>query len=382
MKIILIVKEDITLFPPVQTLILTLCEIGCEVVVLGHYSDSVAKRGLESIGVKFEDTGFYDVRSSLMSKLKGNILFRNRVFRILDSMQLSGSDYRLWIIQGKTISLLHNLTAKHPCILHPLEFVDKKINLFYRFLSPRYDAAKTFQRAFRVVNCEYNRAQILKGILNLPVLPVVLPNKMAVDETALATPPQDIVDLLREVSAKVEGKRVIIYQGIFIKGERRLEEFCRAVSLLGKDYVLLIMGATDSRACRELMDKFADASIIFVPFVRPPYHLLVTRLAHIGILTYFPRPDNWATVINPLYCAPNKIFEYGRFGIPMIGNDIPGLHYIFREFHCGQCVCYPMTEERIKAAIEEIFAEYDEFSKGALNYFESVNVKEIVSGVI
>lgn len=30
-------------------------------------------------------------------------------------------------------------------------------------------------------------------------------------------------------------------------------------------------------------------------------------------------------MLNTAFCAPNKIYEYGTFSIPMVGNEIPGL---------------------------------------------------------
>lgn len=379
MKIILIIKEDIRLFPPVQTVMGCLRALGHEVDVIGHYSDQGQRRAFEDKGVRFFSPGHYDVAAGKLAKLRGNMRFRRNAVRITKRLTADCTDYRLWIFQGKTICLLHNLVKTHPCILHPLEFVDKKISLFYRLLSPRYDAASTYASAVRVVNCEYNRAQILKGLLNLREMPVVLPNKMLINDDALIDPPADYAAIAAEVAEKVAGKRVILYQGIFVRGERRLEEFCQAVNSLGSDYALVIMGADNQAGYKELQQKYSKTNIIFVPFVAPPYHLLVTRLAHIGILTYFPRPDSLASVINPLYCAPNKIFEYGKFGKPMIGNDIPGLHYIFREYGCGLTVDYPMTGEKISEAVETIFSHYGSFSAGSLKYYESVDIPEIIN---
>ena len=383
MRIILIIKEDIKLFPPVSTLMRALLDEGNKVEVIGNWSDCVSKRRFEAEGVNFHNPGNYDVEGNLIGKLINNIAFRRRVKSILYRLQLGREPYRLWIFQGKTICLLHRLVKYHPCILHPLEFVDREIKLYYRLLSPLYNAASTYGRAYRVVNCEYNRAHILKGLLNLDEMPVVLPNKMLVDQKTLDfSAPEDIKEIACEVAESVRGKRVILYQGIFVKGERRLEEFCKAVMDLGPGYVMIIMGSSSQEGYRLLQKEYSGSNIIFVPFIAPPYHLLVTRLAHIGILTYFPRSESIATVINPLYCAPNKIFEYGMHGIPMIGNDIPGLYYIFREFECGKTVDYPMTKDKIKTAIEDIFSDYETYSYGSRHYFESVDVHEIVKTIL
>lgn len=108
----------------------------------------------------------------------------------------------------------------------------------------------------------------------------------------------------------------------------------------------------------------------------------VTRLATLGVLSYFPVSENYADVINPIYCAPNKIFEYAKYGIPMISNDIPGLHYIYKEFRCGEAVEYPMAPESIAKTIEKICDNIDAYRQGAKDYYDSVNIEAIVKQII
>lgn len=381
MRIILIVKEDIKYFPPIITIINSIAELGYSLSVIGHYSDMVQKNEMERKGVDFYDVGAYDIKGSHINKIFQNSNFRSKVRKIVRGIVPADEDYYIWIIQSNTIGLLNKLVDSHPVILHPLEFTGKRVGRGYRLLSPRYNVEKTYQKARKVVNCEYNRAQITKGLLNLEALPFVLPNKMYVDEKKLQEVPDDILSLVEDIKERIRGKKVILYQGIFLDKERRLEEFCQAVDMLDDQYCLIAMGP-ESDIYNRLKEKYESDKFIFIDFIRPPYHLLVTQLAHIGILTYFPRSLNITTVINPLYCAPNKIFEYGKFGVPMISNDIPGLHYIFQEFGCGLGVKYPMTPELIVEAIKEIFSDYDRYSKGAIDYFNSVDVKKIIKEII
>lgn len=383
MRLVLIIREDIKLFPPVVTVARSLLRLGHDVDVIGFYSDPGQKALLEREGVRFHTISHYDINGSRIQKLRGNLRFRREVTEIVASLDLEGCDYYLWIFQGLTIALLHKLVSRHPCILHPLEFVGMRLRREYRLITRGYDAVATYRNALKVVNCEYNRAQIMKGLFNLDRPPFILPNKMVVDDAGLLSPPEEVAEVVKEVEKKIAGRKAVLYQGIFLQDERRLDEFCDAVSLLGKDYVMLLMGSDSQPGYRELKAKYAGSgSVVFVPFIAPPFHLLVTRLAKVGVLTYFPRPYDIARVINPLYCAPNKIFEYGRFGIPMIGNDIPGLHYIFKDFHCGLTVGYPMSAEMIREALERVFADYDAFSRGSLAYYESVDVDALISDIL
>lgn len=382
MKIILIVKEDIKLFPPVQTIMNVLRNLGHTVIVIGHYSDIHQKRVYESRGIQFLDTGFYDVYGSLPSKLKGNIIFRQKTVKLIESLDLKDKDYYLWIFQSKTIGLLHKLIARHPCILHPLEFTGNKLSLFYKMLSPSYNGEKTYQQAVKVVCCEYNRAHIVRGMYSLSRTPFILPNKMDNKINPEEGVPAEVVALLEETIKQIKGRKVVLYQGIFLKGERRLDEFCKAVEAIGNDVCMLIMGSDKEEGYRLLKEKYKSDNILFVPFVNSPHHLLFTRLADIGILTYFTRSNKIEDVINPLFCAPNKVFEYSRFGIPMIGNDIPGLHYIFDPFHCGVTVSYPFSVDGIIEAVKKIFSDYEGYSKGALEYYNSVDVEEIIRKIV
>ena len=240
---------------------------------------------------------------------------------------------------------------------------------------------KTIRKAVKIVCCEYNRAQIAKGMFQLDRLPYILPNKPYFDEKKLQKIPIDIQTIVDNVRNKTMKKKVVLYQGIFINGERRLEEFCQAIKNMPDEYMLLVMGKT-SPLYEELKQKYASEKILFIPFIRPPFHLLITCLASIGVLSYFPRPMTIASVLNPLFCAPNKIFEYAKYGIPMIANDIPGLRYIFLEHKCGECIPDPMSVYNIEQTILSVFRNYESYSKGAIHYYDSVDIKHIIANIM
>ena len=131
-----------------------------------------------------------------------------------------------------------------------------------------------------------------------------------------------------------------------------------------------------------LRNTYESNRIIFIHFIRPPYHLLITQKASIGILTYHPQQRTYPGVINPLYCAPNKIYEYGLYGIPMLGNDIPGLKYIFSEFNCGLTLHYPITPQIIAKNVSEIEGDYSHFTFGSRKLYDSVNIEDTISNIL
>lgn len=67
-----------------------------------------------------------------------------------------------------------------------------------------------------------------------------------------------------------------------------------------------------------------------LPYITAPYHLEVTSHAFIGILIYAPVYGTFTSPLNSIYCAPNKLYEFSHFGIPMIGNNIPGLNTLLK----------------------------------------------------
>lgn len=379
-RVFIILKEDIMHYPPVLTILNVLPLLGIQAIHIGVYSDREGKAKFESKGVKFIETTPYFANDSLLTKLRKQFFFRHIVNKTLCEAKITEMD-RVWIMQSETICLLSSIVGRYPTILHFFEYVEPKINWKYKMLNPTYNPLKTMNKANKIVCCEYNRAQITKGIFQLKDLPTVLPNKVIVDESEFYKIPSDIKRIIEEVIAKTAGKKVILYQGIFLDEERRLAEFCEAVSQMPDDYSFIAMGK-GSGMYDNLKEKYESDKILFIPFIRPPYHLLITKLASIGVLSYFPRKGPVAYTLNPIYCAPNKIFEYAKYGIPMISNDIPALKYVFLEYHCGECIPYPMSTENILNVIMKVMNNHSDYQKGALNYYDSVDVASIIDSVI
>lgn len=379
-RVFLILKEDIIDYPPVLTILNVLPRWGYQAIHIGVYSDLASKAHFEEAGVEFLPTIKYRGNANYIIKFIQQLQYRNQVKRYLRRETPSNNDI-VWIMQAETICLLHKLIGKYRTVLHFFEFTESRINWKYKLLAPFYNPRTEIKKAYKIVCCEYNRSQIMKGLFQLDELPVVLPNKMCINDSALSNPPEDLLLLLNTVYDKLKKKTIILYQGIFLDKERRLEEFCEAVSQLPDDFVLVVMGR-GNKMYDELKEKYESNRILFIPFIRPPYHLLVTRLATIGVLSYFPRAGNISRTINPLYCAPNKIFEYAKFHIPMISNDVPALKYTFLEYGCGECISYPMTSRKITETIQKIIGSLPAYQERASRFYESVDVERIIKEIV
>lgn len=373
--IYIVLEQDLIFYPPVISIMNICLDLGCQVVYIGTFGDQEGQKRLENKGARFKQVVPRDMNESSIAKYLNRIKFRNKIYRYLAESNISDKDY-VWIFHSYTFYLLYELVDKYNVIYHPLEFSAFKMTWKQRLLSPGLNMVEAVKKAKKVVCCEYNRAQITKGIFSLDRLPFILPNKMYLPNETLPSTAQ-----IDEYLSLMQGKKVILYQGVFHDKERRLEEFCEAVQSLPEEYMLIAMGK-GSAYYENLKKKYTSEKILFIPFIKPPYHLLITKMASIGILSYFPVSTTIYEVLNPIYCAPNKIFEYARYGVPMISNDIPGLSYIFNQYHCGRVVKDPMTPSAIKQVIEDIYADYDVYSQGALDYYNSVDVKQIVNDIL
>ena len=115
-------------------------------------------------------------------------------------------------------------------------------------------------------------------------------------------------------------------------------------------------------------------NFMHVPFIAPPFHLAVTAAADIGVLVYVSGGKSSYSSLNPVYCAPNKIWEYAKFGVPMIANDNPALEYEFNTNGIGYCA-KELSNAEILAALEKIDAAYDEMSAKARVFYAQYDVK-------
>ena len=161
----------------------------------------------------------------------------------------------------------------------------------------------------------------------------------------------------------LDDKKVILYQG-YIQRNRNLDKICEACSN-DDDYKVVLMGKGDEGYLSELKANFPN--ILHIPFVNPPEHLTITSYAYIAIVKYDYKS------LNMIFCAPNKTWEYTGFGIPVLGNEIPGLENTIGKFKAGICTNLDDVD-CVKKAISQISNNYDEYSKNAKLYFNSFDV--------
>lgn len=364
-KIILVQVDSILGYPPTMALIKELVDAGTDVTVLTTVINSQLKEVLPN-SVKFVKIGNdYTYSTSLINKFAELFRVRSNIWKYIDEHY--NDDTLLWVMSNITIKHMGMKLLNYRYNLHLFELVEKVTYLGSFTLG--LDLEKLANHAHNVIVCEYNRAQITQAWFKLKKLPLVISNKPMLNDFKRNS---DITrcDDAKKIIDNLSGKKIILYQGV-VDVERPIEPIAYAIEEMGDEFVFLVM--TGSKC--EFLKKYQKT--IVMSYIPAPYHLEVTSHAFVGILIYTPVYGTFTSPLNSIYCAPNKIFEFSQFGIPMIGNDIPGLKYTIEFNKMGTCVS-KMNTSSFSQAIKNITDNYKQYSENAMSFFANDNKTEIV----
>ena len=366
MRIIYIHRKDFHKRPPVISAIQYLSELGYHPHVITTGISNVYSERFKTNGVGLTVIPF-DYSNSLVKNTLNGYLWGIKARKEINRLAKE-SEILLWIEGNYTFtSLGADFINKYPHVLQNQELFDlptRKGRIVMNTLK------KIMPTAVACFAPEYNRAYVYTALLKLKDVPVVLPNKPAFLPSKENL--KEIGGRYVDIVQKINGRRVILYQGSLAR-ERNLDSFIKACSLLdNKEYVTVLLGKTTEA----LSDyKKYNPNLIHVEYIPAPDYLYITSLAYIGIVTY--SPDK----LNTIYCAPNKIFEYSAFGVPMIGNDIPGLRYTIDDAGCG-IVCNDRSVDDIKKKLDQVISNYQVMSEKATKFFNSVDNKATIRDVV
>ena len=293
----------------------------------------------------------------------GKSIFWGSFNRFIKShLRLLSKKAVLWISGGDTALALFDVLNKRRFVLQLHELYDT-LPLY------RYGLKRIARHAAVVVCPEPTRAAILQVYLSLPRRAVVLPNKPWVEKDNYTSGVAlEAVNLIRE---RVGQRKILLYQG-HVSEERSPLVYAEAIRKISDKWAFVVMGKFHDATLENV--KKACPKVLTVPFIRAPHHLCVTAMATVGIIKYAP------CSLNNVFCAPNKIWEYGAFGVPFIGNTLPTLENILRDFRCGECV--DETGDSIRAALEQIRGEYETYSSESRRLFGSVDATKVVSQIL
>jgi glycosyltransferase involved in cell wall biosynthesis len=147
-----------------------------------------------------------------------------------------------------------------------------------------------------------------------------------------------------------------LFQGEFGPG-RGLEELIRAWRHIDPAEAALLLRGPEhihKQQCMALAESLGLKDIsVFFPAPVPEDRLIEAAAeADVGVIPYKP------TIINFLYCCPNKLSQYMQAGLPILAGDTRYVRQLLAESGAG--ICYtPADEESIVAAVRRYVVDED-----------------------
>lgn len=378
MRIAIVTAERLQEFPPMITLLKAMDQLGHETVLLSPYHDPFfaglgMKHGAHLFAAEAPDarlTRYYRNRIQASLAFHTERMLRRKHLRSMPrrfSEELRQADV-IWVLHENTMLLggkrFADRMGEYLYTMYELCVKNSRVPEVYD-----YAAGK----AGLTVVPEYTRAHIAKAFYSLEQLPAVIPNKPLEHPRMKNMPISDnaIREKIRRIRA--EGKKIIMYMGI-LSDERPLEPIIEAVNTTDH-YVLAVLGGRTPYLDR--LEQKMGGRFEYLGEVKPPYHLEVASHADVAYISYVARNGS----INAVFCAPNKVYEFAGFGIPMLCNDNPGLKFTVE--HQGMGVCVPeLSVEAIRAALERIDASREAMGEAANRYYDAESVEKAVSGTL
>lgn len=310
------------------------------------------KEGISYVNLE-EKRGVFNNK---LDKVNNWIDFRYSVIKQLKSIK-NVNDVFLWFGTVESLIPLVGKLNQYSYGFTSLELLDD--NFFKRNMLRFFTKSSSF-----IVCCESTRAYIMRYWYNLNSLPYIMPNK-----PYKFNPKRKITPSIQKTQHAMEiikDKKIIIYQGI-LKSKDYMLEMAKAINESKGDFYFLLMGQDPENIFPSIQNVCERA--IFIENIPAPYHLEITSYATIGFVFYDDR-----NTLNRAFCAPNKIYEYSGFGIPAIGNEVPGLLNTVGAAKAG--VFVPLKKEYLIRAINDININYDDFKNNALKFFDNTdNIK-------
>lgn len=356
-NIVYIHRADFDKRPPVISAVFNLLRLGYSVILVTTGITPEYRQRLEDQGVIIYVVPYKTrVKNNVFSKIYNNLKYRIGVYHILKKN--IGDNHILWLEGNYTyVALLGLSIKKHQLILQVQEL--------YSGCLQKIATNYLIKKAKVIFMPEYNRAILYYFKFKLKKMPLILPNKPDFQISH-----QELLGYRKKYSAfleKVGSRKIILYQGLIHK-ERDLTDFMSFFKSLTDEYIFVLVGKDYGMLSKY---KSINPSLIHIDYLSAPEYLFFTSIAYIGIVTYEMHS------LNSVYCAPNKIYEYASFGVPMIGNNIPGLKYTVGLYQAG-VIIDELRENEICSAICEINANYQFYRENSKTLFLSVDNKSTI----
>ncbi len=363
MEITFILKGDFEALPPMLPRLIEISQMGIKCNLICTRMKKSTRDLLDNVNVKCRETLHRESFIGKPNRIFDWLGFKRACKKIM-KRDFPDSDM-LYVCSADTALCLNSFLRNYEYVLQSNELYDT-LPMYRNGIKKYARNAKAF------VVPEICRANICMHWYDLKKKPYVIPN---IPYVLSCEKNQNISDsVAKQIIDEISDKKILIYQGHIDSKDRSLSVIAEALKKINNnEYVLLVMGRNHNGSYEKLKEIYSG--VYYIPFIPAPYHLEVTSHAYIALLSY----DRVS--MNNLFCAPNKIFEYSSLGVPMLGNDIPGLIYTISYEKMGKCASYNDVD-MVADAIKEIEENYNYFSENAKQFFEKNDLKEMVRSLI
>lgn len=346
--------------PPCIAQICALHDMGIRVAVLCGGCGEPTRQLLRQRVIPCHTFQVLQNRNRLVQKGRNFFNYRRAVRGFLKQYWSDSSV--LWMgTEESAIKMWPFVRNVHPCVLNALEFFE----------------ADWYQKAMKKIShkvdiltaCQNVRANYMMDWWHLERRPYLLWNK------PYSVPPARGAGSTPELRAAIEklrGKKVLLYQGN-ISANRNLTQLAQALREMDSDFFLAMAGWAYEDGVKDLSDIYPNT--LYLGYFPAPSHLELTSYATVAVAFY---QDN---CINNRYCAPNKIYEYAAYGIPMLCNTVPGLTDTVGRAGAAECVDFG-NPAQVKAALNRIEAGYDAYRQAALAFYENTDNTPVIRQIV
>lgn len=359
-RVIYIIFQPLDNYPPSIAQVCQLRDLGYEVCVLTTQCSAPARKMIAAKGITCHY--FTQLQRRWMLYQRG-LNFFNYTFVVHRLLRQYRKDTCvLWLGTEQTAMKFWPIVRRLcPTIVSAMEFYEQDwYQRGMKKLAPQADV---------LTACEPHRAGYMVDWWGLHKMPYILPNKPygPIPPKGPGSTPE-----LQAAIRSIQGKKVLLYQG-GIQAERDLSLLAKALAKSGSDYYLVLAGKLFKDSNIDQLLQIYDKTI-YLGYFPAPSHLEITPYATVAVAYY---TDD---CINTRYCAPNKIYEYAGFGVPMLCNTIPGLMDTVGAAGAAECVDFT-DPDAILDALDRIDADYDTYRENALAFYRRTDNLPVIAQI-
>ena len=364
MKMFYFLKKGFQFYPPCLAQILMLNDLGVELEVYHGKNSDFINQLLDKRKIKHHELFSDSLKNGKLQSVKKILNYRYEAKKIIKSIPDSEI---LWFGNCESIMTLGNILEGRRFVASILELYDDQKWIDHLLLN-------ILPKAEAIICCEKHRAAIMKSRYHLKKPPYVMPNKpYEIEESEKKHGEYSKVDPeIYKIMDECKQKSIVLYQGIISK-DRPLSNIARALAEINDENVVFwIMGKGDEQVVDEAKGIYKNT--IYLGYVPSPQHLIVTQAAHIGIANYD------FSNLNNVFCAPNKIYEYAKFGLPMLTSDNVGLVETVGAACAASCVDFSCIDDIVRG-IKKILENEQLYRKNAQKFYAATDNMQIMKQI-